>query len=182
MKGQINKNICMTTIILIILSISFISAFGVSSSYWKGNPLNIAPGDTKTISLRLQNIGTGEDITVRAILTDGFEIASTKEKDYLVKNGTKDTEVPVKISIPFDTPLDTEYRVTVSFKTVTPGGIGGVVLGTAIDTSFDVLVAEVDVEKAERVNLNFIIGIAVLIAIIIFFILISVFKRKKKKK
>ena len=179
MKEQINKKICMTTVILIILSISFISAFGVSSSYWKGNPLSIAPGDTKTISLRLQNIGTENDVTVRAILTDGFEIASTEEKDYLVKNGTKDTEVLVKISIPFDTPLGTEYRVTVSFKTVTPGGTGGVVLGTAIDTSFDVLVAEVEIGKAERGNLNFIIGMVILIAIIIF-ILISVFKKKKK--
>ncbi len=169
----------MTTIILIILLISFISAFGVSTSYWKGNPLLIAPGDTKTITLRLQNIGTEDDVTVRAILTDGFEIASTEEKNYLVRNGTKDTEVPVKISIPFDTPLGTEYRVTVSFKTVTPGGTGGVVLGTAIDTSFDVLVAEVEVEKAERVNLNFIIGMLILIAIIIF-ILISAFRRKKK--
>jgi len=179
MKEQINRKICMTTIILIILSISFISAFGVSTSYWKGNPLLIAPGDTKTITLRLQNIGTEDDVTVRAILTDGFEIASTEEKNYLVRNGTKDTEVPVKISIPFDTPLGTEYRVTVSFKTVTPGGTGGVVLGTVIDTSFDVLVAEVEVEKAERVNLNFIIGMLILIAIIIF-ILISAFRRKKK--
>ena len=179
MKEQINRKICMTTIILIILLISFISAFGVSTSYWKGNPLLIAPGDTKTITLRLQNIGTEDDVTVRAILTDGFEIASTEEKNYLVRNGTKDTEVPVKISIPFDTPLGTEYRVTVSFKTVTPGGTGGVVLGTVIDTSFDVLVAEVEVEKAERVNLNFIIGMLILIAIIIF-ILISAFRRKKK--
>ena len=109
MKEQINRKIGMTTIILIILSISFISAFGVSSSYWKGNPLLIAPGDTKTISLRLQNmVEDGEDITVRAILTDGFEIASTEEKDYLVRAGTKDTEVPIKISIPSDMPLGTE--------------------------------------------------------------------------
>ena len=166
----------MTTIILIILSISFISAFGVSTSYWKGNPLLIAPGDTKTISLRLQNMGTEDDITIRAILTDGFEIASTEEKNYLVRAETKDTEVPVKISIPPDTPLGTEYRVTVSFKTVTPGGTGGVVLGTAIDSSFDVLVS--DVEKTEKGNLNFIIGFVVLIAII--FILIAVSRRKKK--
>ena len=179
MKEQINKKICMTTIILIILSISFISAFGVSTSYWKGNPLQIAPGDTKTISLRLQNIGTEDDITVRAILTGGSEIASTEEKDYLVKNGTKDTAVPVKISIPLDTEIGTEYRVTVSFKTVTPGGTGGVVLGTAIDTSFDVLVAEVEVGKAEKGNVNFTIGMVILLAIIIF-ILISAFKKKKK--
>ena len=175
MKEQINKKICMTTIILIILSISFISAFGVSTSYWKGNPLSIAPGDTKTISLRLQNIGTDDDITVRAILADGFEIASTEEKDYLVRNGTKDTEVPVKISIPLDTPLGTEYRVTVSFKTITPGGTGGVVLGTAIDTSFDVLVAEV--EKEEK-GVNVVLIVISLILIISIFILIYIFRKK----
>ena len=66
-----------------------------------------------------------------------------------------------------------------SFKTITPGGTGGVVLGTAIDTSLDVLVAEVEVEKAERGNLNFIIGMVILIALIIF-ILIAAFRRKKK--
>jgi len=174
MKEQINKKICMTTIILIILSISFISAFGVSTSYWKGNPLSIAPGDTKTISLRLQNIGTDDDITVRAVLTDGFEIASTEEKNYLVRAGTKDTEVPVKISIPLDTPLGTEYRVTVSFKTITPGGTGGVVLGTAIDTSFDVLVAEVEAEEGVNVTL-IVISLILIIAI---FILIYIFRKK----
>lgn len=180
MKSQISKKIGMSTIIIIVLSIGFISAFGVSSSYWKGNPLSIAPGDTTIVNLRLQNIGDGEDVTVRAVLSKGFDIASTENKDYLVRDGTKDTQVPIVINIPLDTPLGTEYGVTVSFTTVTPGGAGGVVLGTAIDTSFDVLVAEVLMEKEEG-NANFIIGLIILAAIVAF-ILINNFRKKRKKK
>jgi len=175
MKEQINIKIC-TAIISVILLIGFVSAFGVSSSYWKGNPLVIAPDDTRTISLRLQNVAGDEDIIVRAALIGGFDIASTEEKDYIVKIGTKDTEVPIKISIPSDMPLGTEKRVTVAFRTITPGGTGGVVLGTAIDTGFDVLVA--DVEKTQKEDKGFMIGFVILIAIILS--LIVAFRRKKK--
>ena len=72
--------------------------------------------------------------------------------------------------------LGTEKRVTVSFRTITPGGTGGVVLGTAIDTGFDVLVS--DVEKTKTEDKSFIIGVIILIAII--FVLIAGFRRKKK--
>ena len=105
MTGKINIKVWMTILVLSVFLIGFVSAFGVSSDYWVGNPLKISPGETKTISLRLQNIIGAEDIKVKAILKDGQGIATTESKDYLVKAGTKDTEVPITVSIPSNIPL-----------------------------------------------------------------------------
>ena len=175
---------------LFVLLIGFVSAFGVSSDYWVGNPLKISPGETKTISLRLQNIIGAEDIKVRAILKEGQGIARTEGNDYLVEVGTKDTEVPVTVSIPANTPLGNTYQITVSFDSVTPSNEGAIFLGTGMDTTFDVLVApaappeEVKLAPAEEVKsksavLLWMIGLIILLILI--FIIIKILKKRKKK-
>ena len=44
-------------------------------------------------------VGT-EDITVRTEITEGEEIATIEQKEHVVKAGTKDTEVIIKVTIP----------------------------------------------------------------------------------
>jgi len=89
------------TIILAVLMLSTVMAFGVSSPYWKGNPLQISPGETKVVKITYQNIGDDAlDLTVRAEITKGSEIASLNKQDYLVRAGTKDTTVEVTVSMP----------------------------------------------------------------------------------
>ena len=178
----------MELVVFTLLLTSLVSAFGVSSDYWRGNPLKISAGETKTISLRLQNIIGAEDITVRAVLVDGKEIASVREGDYLVKLGTKDTEVPITISIPENFIEGSEHLVTVSFITVTPSGEGAITLGTGVDTSFDVLVVPfVPVVVAEELQLapkegrSFIVWIIAGIILLIIIIIIII-KRKRKKQ
>lgn len=170
------KKILVTTFLLTILLVSFVSAFGVGSSYWKGNPLIISPGDTKTFSMTLQNIGTDEDITIRVTLKEGSEIASVEAKDYLVRAGTTDTKVPVTVSIPLNVSLDTPYVVTVSFKAISSGGGGAVGLTTGIDTTFDVLVKSVP--KAEEPGINYLFVAISLVLIIAILILIYIFRKK----
>lgn len=173
-------------LVLAILLISFASAFGVSSPVWKGNPLPVSPGEMKSVNLTLQNMIGGDDITIKAVLTKGSEIASVEEKDYLIKAGTKDTKVQVDVRIPPSVPIDTTYVVTVSFQTVNSGAGGGVAIGTGIDTSFDVLVVPLaPVEEGEKLSPEegkstlayWIIGAIILIVIIIAIVL----KKKKKK-
>ena len=184
---MINKNkktvfALMLIVVTILLIISNVYAFGVSSSYYKGNPLQISPGETKIISLRLQNMVGSEDMTVKSVLTKGSEIAKVEEKNYVVKAGTEGLEVPVTISISSNTPLNTNYEVTVSFSTVTSGQGGAVSLGTGIDTTFDVLV----VPETPNVNdsgvnnsiVFLVVGVIVLLAIIV----LAVFLKNKKTK
>ena len=140
---QTNVTRIFALILVTILLTNFVSAFGVSSSFWKGNPLRIAPGETIDIDLRLQNmVGTGDTI-VRASLGEGAGIATIEEKDYLVKSGTKDTKVPIRITIPEDAIIGQTHQVTIDFSTVTKASAGTLTIGTAIGTTFDVeIVAE----------------------------------------
>jgi len=174
------------TLVLAILLISFASAFGVSSPFWRGNPISVSPGETGSVNLTLQNMIGTEDITVRAVLTKGSEIASVEEKDYLIKAGTKDTKVQVDIRIPPSVPVDTSYVVAVSFETVNSGAGGGVAIGTGIDTNFDVLVVpltpviektELSPEEGKSTLVYWVIGAIILIAIAIAIVL----KKGKKK-
>lgn len=194
MENKIDIKIGIGVVVLILFLASFASAFGVSSDYWKGNPLKISPGETKTITLRLQNMVDVNDITVKAVLKNGGEIASVEKKDYLVRMGTKDTEVPITVSIPDNVPIGSDYEVTVSFNTVTPSGEGTVSIGTGIDTTFDVVVVpippkvvesaegeDVQLAPAEEIGGNsnqrfWIIGIIILLIVIVVVIII----RKRK--
>ena len=85
MKKQIfTKNrtpLLISFVLLSILTINLVSAFGVSSPVWRGNPLGVSPGKTGTAELTLQNMVGTEDVTVRVILKEGKEIAIVEEKD-----------------------------------------------------------------------------------------------------
>ena len=184
------KLIYLAFIVYSILLVSFVSSVGVASPVWQGNPLRISPGETKTVNLELQNMVGDEDVTIKAVLKKGFEIASTKEKEYFVKAGTKDTLVPVVVSIPDDIQVDTTYQVIVSFLTVTSGSSGGVALGTGIDTTFDVLVVELQPialapEKPEKLRseiFSIIAAVIILTAIILIVWFFSRIKKHKKRK
>ncbi|MBI2452073.1 hypothetical protein HYV50_03265 [Candidatus Pacearchaeota archaeon] len=171
-----------------ILFLNSIDAFGVSSQYWYKpdyTPAAFYPGETRTINLGLQNMVGEDDVTIRVKLIEGSEIASVNEKDYLVKAKTKDIPIPIEVSIPENTPINTTYKIVVSFIEVAPGGTGGVSLSTGIDTPIPVLVVEKPVEvllapEEKPINKWIIIGI-VIIMIIITVVLIIRKKRKIRK-
>ena len=151
MNSKINfineRRILVVAFFLAILLVSFVSAFGVATPYWEGNPLIISPGETSIVLLGVQNFVGDEDITVKVVLKEGSEIASVPEGEYLIKAKTKDTQIPVTVSIPLDISLvGMEYLVTVSFRTVNSGE-GGISLGTGIDLNFDVVVKDISKEE-----------------------------------
>jgi len=178
---QITNNKIMKIILpifLIVILISLVNAFGVSSPYWEGNPLTMAAGETKTVNLNLQNMVGEEDVNVKVEIKEGLEIASLKEDIYTVKSKTSDTFVPLKIKIPREAE-NTSYKLVAEVRTVTPGGEGGaVMLGTGMTVAFDVLVSG----KVESNKFIIIIGACIILAIIIFIIIILRKKFRKKKK
>lgn len=162
--------VCVSLIVLTGL----VSAFGVTSSYWDGNPLVIAPGETKTASFALQNMVGDNDESIRAVVEEGSEIVSLGEDMFFVAAGTKDVLVPMTISIPADWEPG-ERKVAVAFETVTSGEGGGVVMGTGMTTKFDVLVVSEPTlapeEGAPVATWIIVAAVVIVLAIIVWLIL-----------
>jgi len=177
-----NKTILtMTSITLTVLLISLVCAAGVSSPYWKGNPLKISPGQTKVVELTLQNMVGTDDIRMTVEIKQGQNIASLEKNEYLAEIGTKDTEVPVKITIPEDAQIGTTQTIVVGFKSITESTEGTVTFGTAMDTTFDVeITSEAEPEEAELPELNLQWTIIAIVGIIILLIIITFLVKKRK--
>ena len=169
-----------TFLLFSVLLLGIVGAYNIASPVWKGHPLYIAPGDTKTVSITLQNMDE-EDETVQITLKKGSEIASLREGEYLVPAKTKDTEILVTITMPEDVRFDTVYEVTLGSTKAVSTSPGGVTLGLAMDTTFDVLAADVLVSEPEKTNTTTII-IAVAIAIVLALIIILGKKKSRKSK
>ena len=165
-------------LVLIILFSSSVFAFAVASSYWKGKPLTVYPGQTKTENVfRIQNTGdTDERIIVKII--EGDKIASLEQTDYTAIAGTKNNPVFVTIKASPDSIIGETHLVKMEFKRASvSGGAGAVAMGVGYEMGFDVLITG-EPEKAlaspiSKSNLFWVILIAALIilAIIIWIII-----------
>lgn len=171
------KTIKLTLSVLIagIMLISLVSAFGVSSPYWDGNPLTMARGETKTINLNLQNMVGSGDVTVKAVLVEGADITSLPKDTYVVKEGTSDTMVPLEISIPKDANPGEITPIKVEFKTVQDSS-KGITMGTGMTVAFNVIAGEAVAET----NTSMIVGL--ILAIIILALIIWMILKKRKKR
>jgi hypothetical protein len=172
------KEIYLTIAVLLVLaSIASVSAFGIGSPYWKERPLIMQPGEIKDVSLELQNMVGTSDITVRAELIAGSEIAAITDAstDYLVRQKTANTNVHLRVVISADTKPGSTYTITMSFSTVTSGATNsGVKVGSSIEKSFDVVVGG-ETEGVEA-------WMWVVAAIAVIIILALLLKPKKKAR
>ena len=159
-----NKIISIVTALILI---STISAFGISSPYWEGNPLTMKPGETKIIDLNLQNMVGDEDITVKAEIIQGEDIISLKQDTFFIKAQTSDTIIPLEITIPKEI-KDSDRYIKIDFKKIS-GEAQGVTIGTGMSIYFDIVINK---EQNKKINLGLIIGIgAVLLLVILWRIL-----------
>ena len=159
------------SIILLLTLISTISAFGVSSPYWQGNPLIIEKGETRIINLNLQNM-VEEDIIVKAEIIQGEDIALLSQDIFIIKAKTYDTIIPLEITIPQDA-FSENKTIKINFKKISENN-SGIVMGTGMSVYFDVIT----IGNKENKNTFLIIGIIGIILLIIAIILI---KKKKNK-
>jgi len=176
-----NEKIKIVLLIFLVLSlISSVYGFGVSSSYWVGNPLSLAAGETKIVDLNLQNVVGIEDVNVKVEIKEGLEIASLEKDVYVVKAGTSDTMVPIKIKIPREE-AEEKYDLSVEVKTITSGEGGTVALGTGMVVSFEVLIfGEVEETNIRPILIGVISGLVILIILIV--LILKKIKKKKKSK
>lgn len=166
---------------VLLISISAVNAFGVSSPYWGSNPLKMYAGETKVVNFNLQNVVGDEDATVKVVINQGSDIASLEKDIYFVKAGASDTYVPLTVRIP-EGVIGT-YAIALEFKNIAPGGAGGVAMGVGMVAGFDVIVSERPPEVVPETQLappkSYLSGVAVLIIILI---AAMVFFAKRRKK
>ena len=192
----------MVILSFLLLIIPFINGFGITSMYWDTNPLSLELGQSIDVVLLLQNMVGESDVTLRAELEEGKEIAELTDPnlDYLIPFGRKDISVNVRISIPEDSPIDKEYNVVVSFKQIIPNEARTLQLTSAIKKTIPIkIVGEGGVQEPEKPPISvtavtgegkvpsqssyILVGVIFVILAIIFLILkrrkVKVYKRKK---
>ena len=187
---NIRKYLLFFILTIIFSSLSFISAAGVSTPYWNTNPLKLQPGESTTISLGLQNMVGTDDITLRASINKGSEIARITDSntDYLVPIGSSDdVNVNIEIKIPPAAEVDKTQNIEVSFLQVSQGDQGGFfTLASAFTQRIPVLVVGEPTESAvyqptppsQKSNLLWTVLALVVLGIIIVAVTIS--KRRKQ--
>ncbi|MDP4012724.1 MAG: hypothetical protein Q8R00_03920 [Candidatus Nanoarchaeia archaeon] len=187
MKNKIRFAIMSISILLIILPL--VSAFGVTSPYWEGHVLSMKPGETKVISLILQNMVGEEDIRLGAKIGDGSDIASLVGNEiYKVPFGKKDVDVKIKITIPNNAPFGKTYEVAVLFSQLGEEEAGNMVqFTTAVGTRIPIVVSpagETNPVTAEVVSskafTEFGTKTFLVFLIVAILVLILLFVRKKK--
>lgn len=183
MKKQI---IILITFIAIISLFEQVSASGIVSPFWPGNPNKVVPGEEGSVTMTIQNMVGEEDLTFKVTLLRNDEnIASVDEKEYSVPANTADTQVLLRYEIPENVAPGKTYTVTVSFETVTSGEGGGVTMGTGMDMTipFEV-VAQTEPSQSpptSAIGLSISAYLAILTAVFIIVILVILVTRKRKK-
>src|SRR3989344_1590095 len=191
-------------LLIYLLGLSLVSAFGVSTVYSENYPLTMKPGESKETFFLMRNIVEGDsDVVISSDLVKGKEIAKLLDegKKYDVPYGAE-VEVPVRIEIPKDAKPGARYTVGVIFKpSPKEGGQGNIQFIVNIGKSFPVVVAGEDkkedfsltVEDDEGLvqafapfveqhkGLFFTILFLFLISIIILVVLIVVISAKSKR-
>ncbi len=176
-------------ILIIVVLSSLASGFGVSSSYWKENPLLMYPGETKDVALLLQNLVGDKDMIINVELVEGKEIATLLDKssEYKIPLGKKDVPINIRIKIPENTDLDENIKVGVLIKELPAENNKMIQTAAGIKETIPILVkTESEVPKApkdtELSSRQWDLIWIILIIIIVVGILFEEWRIKGKKK
>jgi len=172
------------SIFIILISLNFVSAFAVSSTYMKDKQLYIMPGGTSEVRFLLQN-GDGNDVNVMANIQSVSGVAQIidKREVYLIPAGT-DQAIYVNIIVPSNASIGEKYPVSVSFdiKPIVPGQ--ALSFGSSINQNFEVNVGirpgeEPPIKK--KIKIDWILILVILILILAGIIIIVNYLSKKRK-
>ena len=182
-----NNNIKIILLVLIVLvNINFILALGVSSPYWKDNPLEMYPGQVKDVAFTLTNNPDAEITTAFVSMDDNSGMAEiTSGAEYSVTPGSTNTKVVLRISVPETVTIGNIYNIKFSVKSAPSGEQGPVQLIMGYNIDFPVKVveqskvstADEQVKDTKSKEISWIIW-----GIIIVFVLIMVYFFFRKKR
>jgi len=169
---------------LLVMLVSTVSAFAVSSMYWEENPMEVYPSQTTEGILVLQNLGGESDLVVEGIITEGEEFVNFVggEKTFVVPKGEK-LNIFYIVNIPEEANIGDVKEIVFSFKTVLSGE-SGEFLGFSGGVERVIPLSIIAEPKLARTGLSWWSWLLILIAVIavVTTILIITKSRKKIKK
>jgi len=181
-----NLKLSLGILLAALLLLPTVSAFGVSSGYWENHPLELEPGETRALSVSLQNMAGNKDMRLVAEIIKGGDVVQLidPDKTYFVPVQTKKIPVNMMVTIPDDVIPGKEYEITISLTQLPLEDQGGVVQMTgAIVTRIPiVVVGESKVSAAPEEEVLFPTTYLVLIALIAVIGLATYLFKKRKRK
>lgn len=184
------KIICVL-LLTILFSVS-VYAFAVSMPYLEGKTMALYPGASSDFEIILQNMVGEQDEMAQVTIEEGGEIAKIVDKKnvYNVPKGTKDTKAHIRISIPGNATLGTEWTVRFKAVTVTEKEGGMVQIAGGVSDYFKVRAGPIPEQPPKGEYLIFLLshvkvltitGVVILFVVIVLIMLYNK-KRKAKKK
>ncbi len=169
-------------LIIVLLFISNVSAFAVSSAYYKDNPLKLQPGKTFDFMIVLQNPSGPGNVMLKANILSGSEVLQVTDSDnlYTVPEMGKE-KINLKAVIPENAKIGQVYPVNIELITVEESNNGEFGFGSAIGQNFDIIVARQDGSTSLLPPMNSTLLVFLVIGIIgIALTTILIVKKRKK--
>jgi hypothetical protein len=182
-----NKKITSLVFLLFgILLVSTINAFSFGTPYTIGDPIHMYPGETKQITLSLQNSDVESGIVAKLELSQLGQIAKLDKEMYTI--GYKGEVNPIiTIHVPSDAKIGDNYAIIMRAIQENAGGGEMISMGSQITRGLGVLVVEKPAEPQQPAPVDesgaygwTITIIAVIVIIAVAIVIYVVFKRNRK--
>ncbi|MEK6945949.1 MAG: hypothetical protein AABW63_04125 [Nanoarchaeota archaeon] len=177
---NMKKIITFTLLVLAVLPLIY--SAGVANSYWDENPLKLSPGESTTISLRLQN-EENTSITLEATLNSTIA-KLVNSSIYVVPPNRESIPVYIKVEIPLNAEIGAKYDIPVSFQQTSSGSGGMVKVAQGITAKIPVTVVnsmESELYKPATQNQGTSPAVYIIAVVLILAIIITALVIKKKK-
>lgn len=182
-------NFVILILFLLVLSLNFVSGFGVSIPYSVQDPLRLYPGQSAEVIVGLQSsINEGDLIIVPEIL-EGQDIVNIVDtsKEYNVRsNQPVGAAIHLKVSIPDNENIKKEYTIKLVLRDITKKEGRMIGVSTSIGASFNVSVIEElkqpELKRVKGTKVFFLFELFLLIAIVAIILIIWFVVRKRKNK
>ncbi len=171
----------MISIFVILFLVGNVSAFAVSSAYYKNNPLRLKQGETFDFFIVLQG-SEGQEDTLKANVLSGSEVLQITDTNdiYSVPGGEKKS-VNLRAIIPQNAKAGSFIPISIELTTVQRSSSGEFGFGSAIEQNFNILVTRedgtTDLISKGTVKLLIILGIGIFV---LGLMTILIVKRRKR--
>jgi len=171
----------------VILGCYLINAVAVSGAYSNRIPLEISPGETKSITFVLQNMADESDVKFKGLISEGSEIVQITDSntEYLVPVGSNDIPVKLSVEVPSSAEIGVEYQIKIEFEPVSTGNEdeGMVQIMSGLSRYFIVKVVEKSEEESPMTKGMIVyIGIIIVLLLMILFLIFYILKYRIGKK
>jgi len=169
------------SLVVFSLSAAMVSAYALGTPYGKGAPLEMYSGESKDITLDLQNLVGGDDYSFVIEMTSEEDVAILVDAEHTLRVGER-VDVLLNVRIPKDAEIGKIYSVNLIVKPTPVANEGQVIaVGSSIKQSFDVVVVEQPPEQKPTIlgTSGLLAGLIVIILLIVLWVLIIYLKKKK---